>query len=254
MALISDLVSAIAEAEGIPEATVNLIARFTREAGYLSTGARGRNAPRATVRDCANLLIAVNGSGCVVKDAPKVIDGFRNLLCHAPHGVREVRPGLGVEYGPIEPDELRFLDRHGSTTFGELLESVIDRFIGRELEMFMMGEAAKYLGDNFVKRSAEELGDNHVALAQRIAAACKSHLNLGTVAFTIEFRRPNPGASITIDRSMLGNRELIAGVSFITNTDDLAAGRIKHVDGDRRERTTIGYRTLSAIAHVMRQS
>ena len=134
MALISDLVSAIAEVEGLPEESVNLVARYAREAGYLSQGARGRNAPRATVADAANLLIAVNGSGCVVKEAPQAVELYRDLICHAPHGSRTSTDG-GVAYGKIEPDELRFLDRHGVATFGEMLESIIDRFVGGELDI-----------------------------------------------------------------------------------------------------------------------
>jgi hypothetical protein len=252
MALISDLVSAIAEVEGLPEATVSLAARYAREAGYLSTGARGRNAPRATVTDCANLLIAVNGSGCIVKDAPKAVEMFRNLLCHAPHGSRTPRPGLGIEYGAIEHDQLRFIDRHGAATFGEILESVIDRCIGGEMEAFMMSEASKYLGEPYFEKARAELGDDAKALAERAVESCKGLINLDTVAITIEFYRPMPHARLVIDRSVGGDRELIAGASFIVNVHDLMAGNFKNIGGgDRRERTAIGYRTLMKIAEVM---
>ena len=251
MALISDLVSAIAEVEGLPEATVGLAARYAREAGYLSTGARGRNAPRATVTDCANLLIAVNGSGCTVKDAPQAVEMFRNLLCHAPHGSRTTT-GIGIEYGKIEHDQLRFLDRHGSATFGEILESIIERCIGGEMQSFMMDEASKYIGDKYLEKARTDLCDDEKAIAERIVESCKSFIALGTVAITIEFHRPSPHARLVIDRSVGGDRELIAGASFIVNVDDMMAGKFKNIGGgDRRERTAIGYRTLMKIAEVM---
>ncbi len=252
MALVSDLVSAIAEAEGIPQATVNLVARYTREAGFLSQGARGRNAPRATVADCANLLIAVNGSGCTVKKAPKAVEMFRRLRLHAPHGSRTTT-GIGVAYTKIDPDELRFLDRHGAATFGEVLESIVDRFIGGELAMFMKGEASKYLGDEFFEKAVKEIGDNPRALAERVATACEMFLRLGTVGFTLEFHRPNPFVRLVIDRQIGPDRELIAGASFIVDVGDLEARRIKSFEGDRHERTVIGYRTLMKVAEVMRR-
>lgn len=252
MALISDLVSAIAEVEGVPEETVNLVARYTREAGYLSQGARGRNAPRATVTDAANLLIAVNASGCIVKDAPRAVHLYRDLLCHAPHGSRTVR-GIGIEYGAIEHDQLRFLDRHGEATFGEMLESVIERFVGGEMEMFMMGEAVKYIPEAAYKKAVEDFGDDKQKIAERVIEGCKSFLMLGTIAFNIEFYRPMPHAKIVIDRSIGGDRELIAGASFVVNVDDMMAGKFKNIGGgDRREHTAIGYRTLMKIAEVMR--
>lgn len=252
MALISDLVSAIAEVEGLPEETVNLVARYIREAGYLSQGARGRNAPRATVGDAANLLIAVNAGGCVVKDAPRAVDFYRDLICHAPHGSRTTT-GIGVEYGKIDPDELRFLDRHGEATFGEMLESIIDRFVGGELHMFMMGEAAKYLGDPFFQKAVDDLGDDKRAIAERIAEACKSFLALDTVSFNIEFYRPAPHAKVVINRSIGGDRELLAGASFMVNTDDMMAGKFNSIlGGDRREVTTIGYKTLMKVAEVLK--
>lgn len=252
MALISDLVSAIAEVEGLPEESVNLIARYTREAGFLSQGARGRNAPRATVSDAANLLIAVNASGCVVKEAPQAVELYRDLVCHAPHGSRAATRH-GVEYGQIEPDELRFLDRHGAATFGEMLESIIDRFVGGELHSFMMGQTVAYLHGPFYEKAAADLGDDPKALAERVIEASKSFLNLETVAFKIEFFRPLPHAKIIVDRSVGGDRELIAGASFIVNTDDMMAGKFNSIPGgDRREVTTIGYKTLMKVAETLK--
>jgi hypothetical protein len=252
MAFISDIVSAISEVEGLSETNATQIARYARESGYLSQGARGRNAPKATAADCANLLIALNAGGCIAKEAPEAIEPYRRLVCHAPHGSRDVR-GLNIAYGKIEPDELRFLDRHGAMTFGEALESIVDRFIGGELERYMKSEAFKYLNEGFLKGAAERSGGDAKKCAAEISKALDGFLHLETVSFSIEFHRPNPFVRITIDRSVGAERELIAGVSFMVDTDDLMNGRIKQFGGDRRERTVIGYRTLSKIAEVMRR-
>jgi hypothetical protein len=251
MALISDLVSAIAEVEGIPEATVTVLARYAREAGYLSQGARGRNAPRATITDCANLLTIVNGSGCVLKDTAKVIEQFRGLRLHAPHGSR-TQTGLGVEFTRIDPDKLRFLDRHGAATFGEVLESIIERFIGGELEMFMNDQASKYLGDKFIEKAAKECGDDPKAVAARVAESCKGLLYLGVIGFRLEFHRPNPFVRLVIDRAVGGDRELIAGASFIVDADVMEKSTGWKFEGDLHEQKNIGYRTLMKIAEVMR--
>lgn len=253
MALISDLVTAIAEAEGLPEATVGLVARYTREAGYLSQGARGRNAPRATITDAANLIIALNAGGCVAKDAPQAVERYRDLICHAPHSFRSTSE-LGTEYGRIKPDELRFLDRHASATFGELLESAIDRFVGGELEMFMKGQASEFLGSRFFEETMAEVGNDAKAIATRVGEATDRLLNLGTVAFTLEFHRPNAFARILVERSGEVSRDRLAGVSFIVDADTLMSGQIKQFDGDRSERTKIGYPTLKKVADVLRKS
>lgn len=134
-----------------------------------------------------------------------------------------------------------------------MLESVVDRFVGGELPMFMMGQTVNYLHEPFYKKAAADLGDDPQALAARIAQASKSFLMLGTVAFQIEFYRPTPHAKIVVDRSTGTGRELIAGVSFMVTVEDMEAGKFKGLlDGDRREVTTIGYKTLMKVAEVLK--
>lgn len=78
MALLSDLVETLAYATGIPHATVFAYGRFAREAGFINQKGRGRGAAEMTVRDAANLLIAVCGTE-VTRDAGIVIEEFRKL-------------------------------------------------------------------------------------------------------------------------------------------------------------------------------
>jgi hypothetical protein len=62
LARVSDLVETLAGAQGISPGTLTLIARNAREAGLLSQGARGVNAPKATNRDAATLFLIANAT------------------------------------------------------------------------------------------------------------------------------------------------------------------------------------------------
>jgi hypothetical protein len=75
MALLSTMVKAVAEIEGLDETQVGWIARYLREAGLISQAGRGRGAARMSAKDAANLLIAVNGSASA-KDAVKTVSKF----------------------------------------------------------------------------------------------------------------------------------------------------------------------------------
>lgn len=56
---IGPLISLISSTFGVPEATVIVIARALREAGWLTSGARGVNAPQMTSRDASRLSLAL---------------------------------------------------------------------------------------------------------------------------------------------------------------------------------------------------
>src|ERR1700704_3688635 len=78
MTTLSELVNTIAKVEGIDPATVTLIARSVREAGFITTGGRGPSAARMTYRDAANLIIAVNASP-TAREAPHTVQVYRAL-------------------------------------------------------------------------------------------------------------------------------------------------------------------------------
>jgi hypothetical protein len=79
MATVGQLTETIATATGVPKPTVALVVRSLREAGLLTTGARGRNAPRMTPLDAARILIALLGSERPV-DAPRVVEDFGQFV------------------------------------------------------------------------------------------------------------------------------------------------------------------------------
>lgn len=117
MASIGVLVKAIAEVSTLEEGTVALVARYAREAGFISQGTRGPGAARMTERDAANLLIALQGA-LLAKDAAKTIAQYRELT---------------AEYDELS-DDLPcpgFLRRalQVGITFGLCLEQVIAGFM-----------------------------------------------------------------------------------------------------------------------------
>lgn len=52
----------VAQAYGVEESTVTLVARMLKEAGLMTTGARGVNAPEMTALDAARITIALLGT------------------------------------------------------------------------------------------------------------------------------------------------------------------------------------------------
>lgn len=114
MATLSELVEAIAEAEGMDSATVALMARYAREAGFIQKKGRGPSAAQMGVTDAANLLIAVNASRAA-RDAAVVIPLYRNLIT--------------VEY--VRTPEKEVPKHH--VFFGDVLEMIIQSAIDGKL-------------------------------------------------------------------------------------------------------------------------
>ncbi len=250
MALVSDLVGVIAEVEGLPEGTVALNARVLREAGLLSTGARGRNAPKATVRDAANLLIGVNACGCIVKDAPAAVESYRRLRTDGGHGETTIT-GTGRELQPIEFEALRFLDTHDAT-FGEMLEGIVERFVSDDLGAFMRLQAWSYIGAKAQADFLSSKGSDPAGALERLNRAVAEVLRVGSVGFNVTFNRPHPFAVIKIGRVKASQVEIFAYADFGVTVEDREAGRVVETNGDRRDETVIGFRTLSRVAELLR--
>jgi hypothetical protein len=122
MATPGALVSTIAKALGIPEATVVQHDRNLVAAGLRTTGGRGTSAAQVTSRDAANLLIAIGGapiSGASVKESSKACERYRPLRSY----------GLGHKKGTFfrlkqELPTLGMLpDKH---SFGDAIATLID--------------------------------------------------------------------------------------------------------------------------------
>jgi hypothetical protein len=241
MALISDLVAAIAEAEGIPEPTVAMVARHLREAGLLSTGARGRNAPAANVRDCINLLIGVNVPYAVLKDAPKAVRAYRNLVLYTPDSPH--RPPTK----PVEKTKGLFAMGEGAT-LATFLESIFAQ-VG-EIEHHLYRLASEFVSDADAKFAAKNWslpldGARHV-LTQ---AAMRGD----RLRFKLKFYGPVPMVRFLADRELKGERVELGGATFVSNlhtTTEVIREKVKN-SGDQRRRTEIGWLTFHAIAVAM---
>lgn len=91
--------------------TVTVVARAIREAGYLTSGARGVNAPDMTVADAANMIISLL-SGEPPSRVVKVLESYRNL----------------VPFWPIDYEEdrlLSLLNPEQTNTAGGMLEAFL---------------------------------------------------------------------------------------------------------------------------------
>jgi hypothetical protein len=252
MALVSELAAAIAGVEGIQPATMDLLARHVREAGFLTTGPRGRNAPPATVADAVNILIAANAGGGIVRYAPDAIPLYRRLVSTGGYRGFEAR-GAGVEYFPIDEDPLTFLNE--PATLGDTLQTIVEKFMSEGAESLSVYLIKRALMD-FPPGVAEYAKSNYLDENERLAflhehavSALKAETE---VKFHLTFYRPNPRAELRV--STRGHD--LAFVNFHMSGADLTeaehAGRFRAWDGDRREAVTIGYRTFSKIADVLR--
>ncbi|MFH3481643.1 hypothetical protein [Xanthobacter variabilis] len=79
MATSGDLIKAVAEVLGIPEATATTYYRSLREGGLVTKGGRGPSAARMTSRDAAHLLIAVGGARFEKDSAEKIVRDFARV-------------------------------------------------------------------------------------------------------------------------------------------------------------------------------
>lgn len=118
MASIGKLVAAIAVAEGMDEGSVKLIARYAREAGFISQGTYGPGAAKMTSKDAANLLIAVNASA-LAKDAAVTILLYSDAK-RSSYYTPTLEAGLRPSAGSI--DEIIF----ESLTLGRFIKAIVE--------------------------------------------------------------------------------------------------------------------------------
>lgn len=247
MALVSELAAAIAEIEGIPPRTMEVIVRHTRNAGFLSTGARGRNAPPATVADAVNLILAANAGGSILLTAPDAIPAYRKLESEG--GYRYVKDtSVGREYLPIEDQFFKFLSE--PVSLGDALENIVGRFIS--------------LGDDSLERYFTTMVFNFTAARQNrtsidsvkdfaeIYKTATATMGLN-IKFEVTFCRPIPHASICVSTF----NQVIAQVNFTQTPDELLLSAESGKSGacglhDRKECVTIGFPTFSRIGDVLR--
>jgi hypothetical protein len=215
MAVISDLVRAVAKAEGIDEDTVALFARRAREGGFISQKGRGRSAAQMSVSDAANLIIGVNGS-VSAPDVGVEIARYRALRTTA-FGMRRV-----------ERSPLRTVTN--DLSFGSAIEGLLALCHPAALP------------------SLEISLDREVGKQDRAKALAKN-IQLPRTRIEIEFRRPATRAQIKIVRPAFYQNRLyestIHDVEFEAEGDDVAGLH------DRRDTVVITDVTLRTVAAVL---
>jgi hypothetical protein len=224
MATLSELVDMVAQVEGLDASTVGLIARNLREAGHIVTGGRGLSAAKMRIQDAANLLIAVNASS-IVREAAAQVVLYRDLVA------REL----------VWPKETRRPKVYG--TFGEALELIIECALQKKLpETF---------------------------LSQRVDDNLSSAFARGHAAISITFEKPSPSSHVHIapQSGVTGTRsaavdqspapELARTLSSFSRQLSFHFGEHRSRGSlvsrtDRQEQTTIGSKTIYAVAQVLR--
>jgi hypothetical protein len=108
-----------------PDLKTEIYARPLRKDHLLTTGGRGVNAPQVTVRDAANLLIAILGNAAAIK-GPETVKTYRDLRQlrrrAGPRGRRTAQPQRMRDPIALPLDHLR--DAH---YLGDLIEVLIYR-------------------------------------------------------------------------------------------------------------------------------
>jgi hypothetical protein len=228
MATLSDLVRVVAAVQGMDETSVMVMARLAREAGHISQGGRGFSAARMTVRDGANLLIAVNASP-TGKDVAATIKRYRSLR----PAFRHIDEGLSTS-GVLA----RFFD--GEIRFGDALEEVIKgatpitvtapSLFGGDATVSNGGglfDDLRHVDQSFKNRGIATDARLKVSFVQPIAAACISL-----------------GGDDDFSKDAKGNLVSTLQAEFVWEEK-------KSQKGDRRTVTTISDRTITAVAKIL---
>ncbi|PVE22849.1 hypothetical protein DC522_19110 [Microvirga sp. KLBC 81] len=217
MGVVSDLVKAVAQIEGLDEVSVGVYARHAREAGFITHQGRGRHAARMTVRDAANLLIAVNASP-LAKEVPNTIERYRSLRKSPRSLVLDMLGGLDDE-----------------ATLGDALEKAIEWCI-RDAD------------GNCKMRGILDKAD-----PERVHREAKREkFQLLPAMFTISFGRP----SASVEMKLLGTThwrdigtiktEYFARSKLIFETNHSSEDM-----PDRQDTATITHRTLMRVADIL---
>jgi hypothetical protein len=233
MATLTQLVDTIAKVEGLERSTVNLVARYVREAGLIATHGRGTSAATMGVKDAANLLIGVNAT-TTGKDAARTVLAYRALVSYQFRAKGDSRPAK----------------RYG--TLGEAMEQLVDATgVGELPEVFLNREVPDDLQDAFP--------DVHIDMKFRRPIQSAS-LRIALIGDQDELHLES--SEELLETEMLpGQREWVEEAEIGTSGDFFfefyppkllgPPRRKKTIMGDRLEEITIGYRTLSAVGKLL---
>jgi hypothetical protein len=223
MATLSNLVSTFSRISGIPEATVFAYGRFAREANLIGQKGRGPAAATMTLKDAANLIIAVCGTQ-ITREAPDAITQFR---------------AMGGVISPVHNDfqhlfydwlkPLGFRRRQPYTlldsNFGLFLEFLISQAAQGEVNKLLRKipaavvtvSAFKNLSERYKNRDMDWLVKQHILPT----ISPEKALAEGEVIITIRFARSRP-LRVYVDVSRTWDvSQVLLVISFFPNPTKL---------------------------------
>lgn len=217
MALLSELVTAIASVEGLEESFVTGVARYLREAGLISQAGRGRGAAKMTYADAAALLIGVNAT-TLAKDAPEVV---RDLLDFKWEDKR-------LEHGVLA----EVIKERSDGLFDWVLQRSEHGYMGR-------GRLGTFL-ERLVYSAVPISGEN---------SRLSSEVCSDEITFTITFHKPN--MRVQFSYSYFWASEDDAEGEIYESGEFLPLNPRPQLPGDRREEVTITAKTILEVGRVL---
>ena len=226
MAALSDLINAMAWATGLPTSTVFAYGRFARESGLIAQKTRGPGAAKMSVRDAANLVMAVCGTD-ITRKAGSTIKALRPLKGAVHTSSSRARAWLS----PLGFKRYKGLTGLKSD-FGSVLEFLIESSASGALHSFLSEFP-------FDRRSAPHFIDD---LSGRPDPLLDPLSNAPYMR--IHFYRSFPLVEVRATRYWHGSEDEIFSISFAGSA---ASARTYPPPGDLRVVALITAGTLAAV-------
>lgn len=237
MALLSALVKAIADVEGIDEVQVGWVARHLREAGLISQAGRGRGAAHMTCTDAANLLIGVNAAFSA-KEAVAAVQSFGNSTCFS----SKVRGGKHL--ADVFSTGNKFSDSLA------LLINVAQPMHDFPSELIWeIAQNTDYIGEKYLLKLDKNIARLSTHINDMVSSEIVFHRPSVFVSVFIVDNHwrdiPGPSAPPPIDYSEKSKRSIVEA-SFIGHT---SSGIIL---GDKKETSIISLKTIFETARTLK--
>ncbi|WP_162561260.1 hypothetical protein [Methylobacterium terrae] len=214
MAFFNDLTRAIAQVEGMDEATVRGIGISVRDHGHIKKGGRGLSAAKMSATDACNLLIGVNASSSI-RDAGSLVESYRSAILTDRMGLKTTQKGDLHEIFQL------------NAPFGVVFEKLID---AATVEEEGINKLSAYIVDGIAYPQGGAIRSDLV----------KSVFETLIVEFV--FNKPNP--MIDIYFRAMGSNNIFAQFWF--------SGHSNSNQSDRADTTKITHKTIMAVASVIK--
>lgn len=203
MAKLSQLVKEMASVTGVPEASVNLLARQLREAGMLSSGGRGPGGADVRPKDCTNLLLALvcRDRGATI---PARVATYRASSGIAiwpisskprfPHEQAFDHPGLKYDFNDYRHPFLDQID--DNTTLGHLLDMLFESAWRRALLDFLVPGALSAIGMGQLQLTEEE---EILLVSKQTAAGVVIEFTPSAYYSKVQISADSSGPAVTIE-------------------------------------------------------